>query len=119
MNIKLIGLVKDEKHNTSKLLDSNFNIIEIKSNLLLYLKNMQDEVHRFAITYHRDIKSKGMLNSLLDGIDGLGEKRKQKLLKKYPSLDQIKKLSIEELSEILPKVVSQNLYSFLKEEKNK
>jgi excinuclease ABC subunit C len=74
---------------------------------------MQEEVHRFAITYHRNIKNKGMLTSVLEDIPGIGEKRRKQLLKKYPSLTKIKNASVKELSEILPEETAKSLLKFL------
>ena len=75
---------------------------------------MQDEVHNFTISYHKQIRSKGALSSILDNIDGIGEKRKKELLKKYKTITKLKELSIDELEEILPSKVASNLYEFLK-----
>ena len=74
---------------------------------------MQDEVHRYVITYHRNIKSKGMLDSLLENVEGIGEKRRKTLLKKYSSINKIKEASVEELSTTLPKEVAQSLLNYL------
>ena len=77
---------------------------------------MQDEVHRYAITYHRSIKSKGSMASILENISGLGEKRRKQLLKKYGSVNKIKEASIEELAKIIPKEVAQELKEYLEKE---
>ena len=77
---------------------------------------MQDEVHKFTIHYHKQIRSKGSLESILDNIEGIGEKRKTEILKKYKTLSKIKEATIEELSEILPKSVAKNLLTILKNE---
>ena len=77
---------------------------------------MQEEVHRFAITYHRNIKNKGMLRSVLEDVSGIGEKRRKELLKRYSSLSKIKSASVEELSEILPQDVAKSLLEFLNKE---
>ena len=77
---------------------------------------MQEEVHRFAITYHRDFKSKGALSSILDNIDGIGDKRKKELLKKYKTIDNMKKATKEELEELLPSKVALNFYNYLRSE---
>lgn len=116
LDIKIAGLVKNSHHKTNSLMDENYNVIDIPedSNLFLYLSRIQEEVHRFAITYHRNIKSKGALSSVLDMVSGIGEKRKKDLLKKFASLKQMKNASIEELEEVLPKDVSQELYEYLK-----
>ncbi len=117
LNIRVVGLVKDSHHRTNHLLDENSKLIEIPndSNLFLYLSKIQEEVHRFAITYHRDIKSKGALVSILDMVPGIGEKRRKKLLKEFGSLKKLKEASIEELSTIVSTDVAKKLYEYLKE----
>ncbi len=115
--IKVIGLKKDDKHKTSVIVDSNNIEIPLPkdNNLFLYLTRMQDEVHRFAISYHRDIKTKGLISSILDNVSGIGEKRKKELLKKYKSITKIKEASIEELSKIIPENVAIDLKKYLSE----
>lgn len=113
LNIKIIGLKKDNKHRTKYIIDESYNIIDVSNELFLYLTRMQDEVHRFAITYHRNIKSKGSLSSILENVSGIGEKRRKQLLKKYSSLEKIKNASIEELSKVIPKEIAINLQKFL------
>ena len=118
LNIPIVGLKKDNKHTTESLLA--FEPIEEvkidkKSNLFYMLERMQDEVHEFTINYHKQIRSKGSLSSILDNVEGLGEKRRKELLKKYKTLNKIKEASIEELEHILPKNVATNLLEFLKE----
>lgn len=115
LNIPIVGLVKDEHHRTNHLLNERYEEIAIPedSNLFLYLSKIQEEVHRFAITYHRNIKSKGALVSLLDMVPGIGEKRKKELLKKFGSLKKMKEAPLEELENILNKDVAKNLYDYL------
>ena len=74
---------------------------------------MQDEVHNYTIHYHKQIRSKGALESVLDHVEGIGEKRKKELLKRYRTTTKLKSLSIDELKEILPEKVACNLYEFL------
>ena len=74
---------------------------------------MQDEVHNFTINYHKQIRSKGQISSILDNIEGIGEKRKKELLKKYRSINKIKEASLEELTVILTEKVAANLKEFL------
>ena len=116
LNIPVVGLKKDNKHSTSALL-ANTPIEEIeidkKSNLFYYLVRMQDEVHNFTINYHKQIRSKGQISSILDNIEGIGEKRKKELLKKYRSINKIKEASLEELTVILTEKVAANLKEFL------
>lgn len=113
LNIKIIGLKKDDKHRTKYIIDDNYNTIEVSGELFLYLTRMQDEVHRFAITYHRNIKSKGSLSSILLNVSGIGDKRRKELLKKYSSIDKIKNASIDDLSTIIPKEVAVDLQKYL------
>lgn len=118
MSIPVVGLKKDDYHATSKLLAFD-PIVEIdinkRSNLFYYLERMQDEVHNFTIHYHKQIRSKGSLESILDSIEGIGEKRKKELLKKYHTITKLKSLSKEELSKILPSKTAENLYQFLQQ----
>ncbi len=122
MNIEVIGLKKNDKHRTEALLahDPIEEIkIDIKSNLFHYLERMQEEVHNYTINYHRELRSKGQLGSILSNIEGIGEKRKQELLKKYKTITKLKQLSIEELENILPKNTAKNLKTFLSEYNDK
>ncbi len=118
LSIPIIGLKKDNHHRTNIVIDSNYKILNIKSdsNLFLYLSKIQEEVHRFAITYHRNIKSKGLLSSYLDLVPGIGEKRRKELLKRFGSMKKMKEASIIELSEVVGDVVATNLYQVLHEE---
>ena len=113
--INVIGLKKNEHHKTSSIINRDLTEIQIDShsNLFLYLANIQEEVHRYAISYHRNIKNKGMLASVLDLVPGIGEKRRKELLKKFSSLKKMKDASINELEEILPHDVAENLYDYL------
>lgn len=117
LNIKVVGLAKDDKHKTNVLIDSNLNQIELnkRGNLFLFLNKIQDEVHRYTISYHRNIKSKGALSSVLDLVDGIGEVRKKELLKRFGSLKKMKEASIEDLNEILPNDIAKKLYNYLEE----
>lgn len=117
MNIKIAGLKKDDKHQTSALLTEDLEEIKIekRSELFHFLERMQDEVHNFTINYHKQIRSKGAYSSILDNIPGIGEKRKKDLLKRYKTLSNIKNSSLEELETILPKEVAKNLLEALKE----
>ena len=88
--------------------------IDKKSNVFRLLSRIDEEVHRFTINYHKEIRSKGSISSVLDNINGLGEVRKKKLIKKYGSVTKIKEASIEELKEIIPENVAIELHEFLK-----
>ncbi len=114
--IKVCGLKKDKYHKTNALIDGDTLdeiLIEKNSDLFNFLTYMQDEVHRFTITYHRQIRSKGLINSFLDDIPGIGEKRKKLLLKKFGSVSKMKDATIEELSDILPEEISKALFEKL------
>ena len=116
LDIPVIGLKKDSKHNTSALLAFNpIQEIEIdkKSNLFYLLERMQDEVHNFTINYHKQIRSKGLIESVLDNIEGVGKIKKEKLLKKYKTINNIKKAPLEDLEKILGEKVALNLIKFL------
>ena len=114
--INVIGLKKNEHHKTSSIISRDLEEIQIDShsNLFLYLANIQEEVHRYAISYHRNIKNKGMLASVLDLVPGIGESRRKELLKKFSSLKKIKEASVDELSSVLPRDVAENLYNYLR-----
>ena len=120
LNIKVCGLRKNDKHRTNDLIDGD-TLTEIKrdktSNVFHYLTRMQDEVHRFTINYHRTIRSKGSISSILDNIEGIGTKRKKELIKKYGSVVKMKEATIEELSQIIPINVAVNLKRYLDEMK--
>ena len=114
--IKIIGLAKNDKHITEYIITDDYEIIEFPktSSEYLFLKQIQDEVHRFAITYHRAIKTKNMYNSSLDNIQGIGKVRKNLLLKTFSSIEEIKKASDERLLKLgIPKVVINNLKKIL------
>ena len=114
MDINLVGLKKDDKHATRALVTFDGEIpIEKRSNLFHYLERMQDEVHNFTINYHKQIRSKGLYASILDDIPGIGKQRKQELLKKYKTVSNMKKQSIEELSSVLPYKVALELKNIL------
>ena len=117
MDIPVAGLKKDDTHSTNMLLGKYpLEEIPIKkdSYLFLLLTRMQDEVHRYTITYHKDIRSKGALTSILDNIDGIGEVRKKKILKKYHTIDRMREASVEELKEIMPENIAINFFEYLK-----
>ena len=117
LKIRVIGLVKNDKHKTSSIIDEEGRVLEVSpnSNLFLFFSRIQEEVHRYTITYHRNIKAKGSLSSLLDLVPGIGEVRRKELLKKFGSLKKMKEASIEELNEVLPEDVSKALFDYLKE----
>lgn len=120
LSIKIIGLKKDNHHKTSIIIDEDNNTLKVSkdSPLFIYLAKIQEEVHRFAITYHRNLRSQGLFASYLDMVEGIGEVRKKELLKKYGSLKKIKEAKIDDLKEILPSEVAENLYNLLRNEEN-
>lgn len=115
LSIKVVGLKKDNHHRTNTLVNEDLKEIEIDttSNLFHYLTRMQDEVHRYTINYHRTIRSKGSISSILDNINGIGNVRKKALIKKYGSLKKMSLASIEELSLIVPNDVAKKLKEYL------
>ena len=118
LSIPIAGLAKDNKHRTSELLYGFPPMtIGVKQNTPLFhlLENIQDEVHRFAITFHRDKRSKSQIASILDNIPGIGEIRKTALLKAFKSVSRIKKASLEELAEIVGPSIAKNIQEKLKE----
>ncbi|MDL2211516.1 excinuclease ABC subunit UvrC [Erysipelotrichaceae bacterium OttesenSCG-928-M19] len=121
LDIKVIGLVKDDKHRTSFVLDDKLinHEIDKQSELFFLLTRIQDEVHRYAITYHRKLRSKSMFASMLDDVKGLGEVRRKKLLKHFETYKRLKEATLEELESLLPSEVAQSLYDKLNEEESK
>ena len=118
LQIPIAGLAKDNKHRTSELLYGFPPMtIGVKQNTPLFhlLENIQDEVHRFAITFHRDKRSKNQIASALDNIPGVGEKRKTSLLKAFKSVSRIKKATQEEIAEIVGTSAAKNIKEKLKE----
>lgn len=104
VDIPVYGLYKNDRHQTEGIIDKHANTYPLNptSPLFFLLMRMQDEVHRFAITFHKNERSKNMKASIFDGIKGLGEKRKEILHKNYPSIDALKNASLEELEQLLP-----------------
>lgn len=115
VDITLCGLVKDDNHRTSNLMDRDGNIIPVdrNSSLFFLLTQMQDEVHRFAISYHRRIRNKAMTKSILDEVEGIGEVRKKEIWKHFKSMKKLKEATVEEISAVVPKAVAQNIYDVL------
>ncbi len=118
LDIRVCGLKKNDKHRTNELIDSlEYKVIPLDatSNVFLYLTRIQDEVHRYTITYHKTIRSKGSIASVLDNIEGIGKVRKKQLIKKYGSVAKIKEATKEELREIIPEQAAINLLKYFKE----
>lgn len=120
LDIPIAGLAKNDKHKTSELLfGPELEIIPLKrsSPEFFLLQRIQDEVHRFAITFHRETRSKTSFSSQLDGIEGLGPKRKKELLKAFKSVKNIKEASVEEIIQKgMPKNVANNIYQHFQKE---
>jgi excinuclease ABC subunit C len=123
LDIPIAGLAKDDKHKTSELLfGENLDIVPLERNSqeFFLLHRIQEEVHRFAITFHRQLRSKTSFSSLLDDIDGLGPKRKKQLMLDFKSLKNIKVATVEELQKTgLPQKVAQNVLDKLNKDENK
>lgn len=122
LDIRVCGLKKNDKHRTNELIDSlNYQVIPLDatSDVFHYLTRIQDEVHRYTITYHKTIRSKGSISSILDNVEGIGTVRKKELIKKFGSVVKMKNASLEELEEILPSNIAINLQKYLKEYSNK
>ena len=114
LNIKVVGLKKNNHHATEALIDlDNVYPVEKRSDLFNYLENMQNEVHNYAISYHKNLRSKNALTSILDTIEGIGATRKKELLKKFKNVTNMQNASLEELEEILPHKVALCLHESL------
>ena len=111
LDIPIAGLQKNDKHQTHELLFGDpLEVVELSRNSqeFFLLQRIQDEVHRFAITFHRQLRSKNSFSSQLDGIDGLGPKRKQNLMKHFKSLTKIKEASVDDIVEVgVPRAVAE------------
>ena len=113
LDIKIFGMVKNDKHQTKQLIDEESNIIDISENLMNLITLFQDTVHNTAITYHRKLREKSITKSELDDIPGIGKIKKQELLRKFGSIEGIKKASREELLQV--KGITKNLVSIILE----
>ena len=113
--IKVVGLKKDNHHRTNELIDSDLSVIAIdhSQDVFHYLTRMQDEVHRYTINYHRTIRSKGSIASILDNIEGIGPKRKKELIKHFGSVAKMKEASLDELTQIIPLKTATLLQEYL------
>ena len=116
LNIPVYGLFKNDKHQTKGLIDKDGNIISLDDNKSLFflLVRMQDEVHRFAITFHHQKRSKNFSKSILDDIEGLGAKRQQIIRDHYLNIDDLRNASVEELSQYVPKEVAERIVEKIK-----
>ena len=117
LDIPIAGLQKNDKHQTHELLFGDpLQVVELSRNSqeFFLLQRIQDEVHRFAITFHRQLRSKNSFSSQLDGIEGLGPKRKQNLMKHFKSLTKIKEASVDQIVEVgVPRAVAEVVHTKL------
>ena len=117
LDILIAGLQKNDKHQTHELLFGDpLEVVELSRNSqeFFLLQRIQDEVHRFAITFHRQLRSKNSFSSQLDGIEGLGPKRKQNLMKYFKSLTKIKEASVDEIVAVgIPRAVAEAVHQHL------
>ena len=112
--IHVFGLYKNDKHQTEGLMDISNNTYPITNKKLFFLlTRMQDEIHRFAITFHREKRNKKMTSSILDDIPGLGIKRIEMIKKAFPDINDLKEATVEQLSQIVPKEVAMAIYNKL------
>ncbi|WP_234123046.1 excinuclease ABC subunit UvrC [Clostridium hydrogenum] len=122
IDIPVCGMVKDDKHNTRGIIYNN-NEIYIKGNseIMHFITRIQDEVHRFAITYHRTLRDRRVLHSVLDDIPNVGDRRRKELLKKFQSIDNIRRASFNELLETpsINKKAAESIISYFKKNSNK
>lgn len=121
LNIPVCGLVKDENHNTRGIIYNNQEIdIKKDKSLLKFLSKIQDEVHRFAIGYHREIMRKTMVQSELDSIKGVGKTRKQSLMKKFGNVKNIKLAKLSEIQDTpgMNKTVAKEIYDYFRKKPN-
>ncbi len=112
IEIPIYGMVKDDRHRTRALITPDGREIGIQGNpaVFSFIGRIQEETHRFAITYHRQLRSKRMRGSQLDGISGVGEKRRLKLLKHFKSMTAIRQATLAELSEVVPESTAKEIY---------
>ena len=118
LQMPVFGMVKDDRHRTRALVTPQGQEIRIDNNQAVFslIGNIQEETHRFAITYHRQLRSKRLRYSELDSISGIGPKRKQELLKTFKSLTAIGQASLAELERILPKDAALAVYHHFRKE---
>lgn len=118
LDIYVCGLAKDDRHQTALLLDMNGNEVPIdrQTPLFYLLTRMQDEVHRYAISFHRQVRSKSLFDSIIDDVEGIGPKRKKQLLNAFGSVKKMKEATLEDLQKIVPEKVANQLYRRLHQE---
>ena len=114
VNIPVFGMVKDDKHSTRALINEEREEFSISENLFNFITNLQDEVHKTAIEYHRKVRDKEMTKSKLDYIDGIGEKKRTELLKNFGSVKKVKEASVDDIMKV--KGINKNLAQKIKNE---
>ena len=115
LNIAVCGMVKDDNHRTRGLYYNNVEIpIDTRSEGFKLITRIQDETHRFAIEYHRSLRSKTQVRSILDEIDGVGDTRRRALMKHFMSLDAIKEADIDELAQVpsMNRLAAEKVFAF-------
>ena len=119
VDIPVCGMVKDVRHRTRGLLFKEKEIpMDIHSECFKFVTRVQDEVHRFAIEYHRSLRTKAQVHSILDDIPGIGPKRRKAIMKHFPTMDELKSAGVEQIAEIeeIPLNVAQDIYNFFHRE---
>lgn len=119
LTFPVFGMVKDDRHRTRALVTPDGREIRIDNNQAIFalIGNIQEETHRFAITYHRQLRSKRLRYSELDNIPGIGPKRKQDLLRQFKSLTAIGQATLPELERLLPKDAAAAVYHYFREKR--
>ena len=117
LEFPVFGMVKDDRHRTRALVTPEGQEIRIDNNQSIFslIGSIQEETHRFAITYHRELRSKRLRYSELDNIPGIGPKRKQELLRKFKSLTAIRQADLFELERVLPRDAAAAVYHYFHE----
>lgn len=119
VDIPVCGMVKDDRHRTRGLLFKEKEIpMDIHSECFKFVTRVQDEVHRFAIEYHRSLRTKAQVHSILDDIPGIGPKRRKAIMKHFPTMEELKSADVEKIAEIdeIPQNVAQDIYNFFHRE---
>jgi excinuclease ABC subunit C len=121
LSFPLVGMVKDDRHRTRALVTPEGKEIAIvgQQSVFSFIGSIQEETHRFAITFHKDLRSKRLRYSELDEIPGIGPKRKQELLKTFKSISAISAASVFELERVLPNSIAKNVYTHFHNEDDK
>lgn len=117
LNIPVVGMVKDKRHKTRALVLSDGTEVSLVPILFTFIGKIQEEVHRFAISYHKNLRSKNIYSSQLDDISGVGEKTRQALINHFKTIDNIKLASIHEIEKVVSKKLAQTIYNYFKEGK--